>query len=134
MSYLTNNKIQLVHIASDIVVVSAMAIYFVKKNKSLVNTINELTKRVEEQNEILQKHEQMLKAILLQKQFAVQQPVYEPPVKMTRKMSVESTKVKKPIPKPISEISEMESEIDEEELDKELSEELAELNDDKKKE
>jgi len=59
MSKLLDNK-QIIHIVSEIVIILGITFYFTQKNKKLMNHINDLTQRIEEQEDILQKHEQMI--------------------------------------------------------------------------
>ena len=59
MSKLLDNK-QIIHIVSEIVIILGITFYFTQKNKKLMNHINDLTQRIEEQEDILQKHEQII--------------------------------------------------------------------------
>jgi hypothetical protein len=59
MSKLLDNK-QIIHIVSEIIIIVGIVFYFTQKNKKLMNHINDLTQRIEEQEDILQKHEQMI--------------------------------------------------------------------------
>lgn len=56
VSKLFDNK-QLVHIASEIVVLSGLTFYFSSKNKRLLAHIEELSQRIEEQEDRIQKFE-----------------------------------------------------------------------------
>ena len=55
-----DNKYQIIHIVSEVVVLAGLFFYINTKNKKLINRINELTQRLEEQEDIIQKHENML--------------------------------------------------------------------------
>jgi len=59
MSKLFENK-QLIHIIIEVIVISGLSIYFTQRNKKLTNSINELIQRLEEQEDIIQKHEKMI--------------------------------------------------------------------------
>ena len=59
MTKLLDNK-QIIHIVSEIVIILGITFYFSQKNKKMMNHINDLTQRIEEQEDILQKHEQMI--------------------------------------------------------------------------
>ena len=59
----TPNKQLMVRIVSEVVVVVGLAFYFNQKNKKLLAHIEDLAQRIEEQEDILQKHEQMLRKV-----------------------------------------------------------------------
>ena len=50
----------MVHIASEVVVLVGLTFYFNQKNKKLMRHIEDLAQRVEEQEDLLQKHEQII--------------------------------------------------------------------------
>ena len=93
---ITDNKQLMVHIASEVVVLVAITFYFNQKNKKLTSHIENLAQRVEEQEDLLQKHGQMIKRLInyvtqqqnlsRQRQQIVQEPV---------KKQVRRTRVKK---------------------------------------
>ena len=60
----TVNKQLMIHIASEVVVLVGITFYFNQKNKKLVAHLEDLAQRVEEQEELLQKHDQMIKQIM----------------------------------------------------------------------
>jgi hypothetical protein len=64
MSKLMENKQQMVHIASEIVVLTGLTFYFNQKNKKLMGHIEDLSQRVEEQEDLLQKHEQVIRNLV----------------------------------------------------------------------
>jgi hypothetical protein len=53
MSFLTDNKQQLVHIASEIVLFAGVIYYFDKKHKTLLNVLEQLVEKINEQNNII---------------------------------------------------------------------------------
>ena len=59
MSKLLENK-QIVHIATEIVVLIGITFYFSSKNKKLLEHIEDLSQRLEEQEDMIQKHEQII--------------------------------------------------------------------------
>jgi hypothetical protein len=63
MAKLMENK-QMIHIASEIVVVIGLTFYFNQKNKKLMSHIEDLSQRIEEQEDLLQKHEQIIKKLV----------------------------------------------------------------------
>lgn len=73
MSKLLENKQQLVHIASEVVVAIGLVFYFSQKNKKLMSHIEDLAQRLEEQEDIIQKHDQMIQrlAAMIQQQSNV---------------------------------------------------------------
>lgn len=76
MSKLVENK-QIVHIASEIAVLLGMTFYFNQKNKKLMGHIEDLCQRVEEQEDLIQKHEQIIRKLvdhLNQQKTVVQEP------------------------------------------------------------
>lgn len=62
MSKLLDNK-QLIHIASEIVVLVGLTFHFSKKNKLLLSHIEDVAQRLEEQDDIIQKHEQHIQRL-----------------------------------------------------------------------
>ena len=58
MSLLENRK--LLHIGAEIVTLLTFAFYFSKKNTKLLGYIEDLSQRVEEQEDIIQKHEAII--------------------------------------------------------------------------
>ena len=77
----TDNK-QMIHILSEVVVLVGLTFYFNQKNKKLMAHIEDLAQRMEEQEDLLQKHDQLLKQIVehISKQQAMaRQNVTRPP-------------------------------------------------------
>ena len=59
MSKLLDNK-QIIHIVSEIFVIAGITIYFSSQNKKLLNHINDLTQRIDDQEEVIQTHEKKI--------------------------------------------------------------------------
>ena len=59
MSKLLEKK-DIIHIATEIVVLIGITFYFSSKNKKLLEHIEDLSKRIEEQEDIVQKHEKII--------------------------------------------------------------------------
>jgi len=55
---------QLVHIASEVVIAIGLTFYFNQQNKKLKGYIEDLVQRVEEQEDLLQKHEQIIRKLV----------------------------------------------------------------------
>ena len=152
MSKLIENK-QMLHIASEVVVLVGLTFFFSQKNKKLMGHIEDLAQRVEEQEDLLQKHEQIIKKLVdtlnrvSQQQF---QPVQKqenfvnttkkkvvpkhqtPPLKNPQRQNISNSRVifNSPVVEEESsedEYSEDNEEDNEEELDAEIAEELSEL-------
>lgn len=66
---------QIIHIASEIAVISSLSYFFYQKNKKLSQEIEALTIMIQEQQQTLEKHESLIKKILeSQRQNVVQKP------------------------------------------------------------
>jgi len=63
MSKLIENK-QIIHIATEIIVILGVTFYFSSKNKKLLEHIEDLSQRLEEQEDLIQKHEQIIKQLV----------------------------------------------------------------------
>jgi hypothetical protein len=77
MSKLLENNKQMIHVASEVVVLLGITYYFSSKNKKLVDQLDDLSQRVEEQEEIIQKHIELFKqqdAMIRQLATMCQQP------------------------------------------------------------
>ena len=59
MSKILENK-QIIHIATEIVALMGIIFYFSSKNKKLLSHIEDLSQRLEEQEDLIQKHEKMM--------------------------------------------------------------------------
>jgi hypothetical protein len=55
---------QMIHIASEIVVLVGLTFYFNQKNRKLMSHIEDLAQKIEEQEDLLQKHEQIIKKMV----------------------------------------------------------------------
>ena len=55
---------QIIHIASEIVALVGLTFYFNQKNKKLLSHIEKLAQKIQEQDDILQKHEHVIKKML----------------------------------------------------------------------
>ena len=53
-----------IHIISEILVMSAMTVYFSSKNKQLNEYIKDLTQQITKQETLLQKHEQIIRQLI----------------------------------------------------------------------
>mgnify|MGYP003450339003 CR=1 FL=1 len=155
MPKILENK-QLIHVASEILVLVCMVIYNNQKHKKLLKHIEDLVQRVEDQEDIIQKHEEVIKKLVLyvnnQQQITasntqkqVQKPVRASANNKSSTRSVPDAKIKStphrapplcappPIPKPDTKVHfnqefiEEESEESDTDLDQEIKEELAEL-------
>ena len=60
MSKIFENKSILIHLAVESVIILTITFYFSQKNKKLMGHINDLIERIEEQDDIIQKHEQLI--------------------------------------------------------------------------
>jgi hypothetical protein len=135
----TDNKQMMVHIISEVVVLVGITFYFNQKNKKLMAHIEDLAQRVEEQEDLLQKHEQIIKKIVthIGNQQATQQKSVQPSFVKSTPLRKARAKISPPKKLPVrvqfaSEIkesftdsdSDSDSEVD---LDTELQEELNDL-------
>ena len=150
------DKKQLIHIASEVVVLVCLTFYFNQKNKKLMTHIEDLAQRLEEQEDLLQKHEQIIRKLCdhlgagqqgttpaknlpqahvqkpLEKRAThnrskIPQPVQ--PVRVSFDVSKEPPVPRSPIASEIGADSGDDSEEDDE-LDAQLMEELQELKED----
>ncbi len=101
----------MIHIASEIVVVIGLTFYFNQKNKKLMSHIEDLSQKIEEQEDLLQKHEQIIKKLVesinhYQSEFKHQQrqsDYYPPPqqVQTKNKKNEKEIKTKSILVKPV---------------------------------
>lgn len=63
MPNLLENK-QLIHIATEVVALIALIFYFSSKNKKLMQYIEDLSQRLEDQEDLIQKHEQIIRQLV----------------------------------------------------------------------
>lgn len=66
MSNLLENKQQMIHIASEVVVLLGLTFYFNQQNKKLTGHIEDLAQRIEEQEDLIQNHENVIKQLVEQ--------------------------------------------------------------------
>ena len=64
MSKFLDGKMQLIHVTSEIVVLLGLTFYFSQKNRQLMSHIEGLATRLEEQEDLIQKHEQIIKKLV----------------------------------------------------------------------
>ena len=129
---------QMIHIVSEIIVLGGLIYYFNQKNKKLLSHIQDLSRKIEEQEGILQKHEEIIIKIseFINQQKNISTPIIKKiplkenrtkksePIKVSFKK--ESSPIKNKIVQRVEEISSSEEE-EESDLDAELAEELEEL-------
>jgi len=60
MSKILENKSFVIHIAAEIIIITGISFYFSQKNKKIMGHINDLIQRIEEQEDTIQKHEQLI--------------------------------------------------------------------------
>ena len=57
-------KQQIIHIVSEVVIITGISIYFQLKIRNLHNTIERLENKIEQQEQVIQNHEQLLLRIM----------------------------------------------------------------------
>ena len=57
-------KQQIIHIASEVVIITGISIYFQLKVRNLNNAIERLENKIEQQDQVIQNHEQLLLRIM----------------------------------------------------------------------
>ena len=81
----TIDKKHLIHIVSEIIVFIGIIFYFNQKHKKTLNIIEYLAQKVEEQDELLQKHEEVIKKIVAHINQQSPAPMtQQPPAPMTQ--------------------------------------------------
>jgi hypothetical protein len=144
MSKLLENK-QLIHIAAEIILFVGVTFYFSSKTRKLQQHIDDLSQKLEEQQDTIQKHEQIIRQ-LIDTVRKIQQPinthvVNQPINRINKNNNKRNKDVKFNAPPPLQqlqqqqtvEIQEREESSSEEEdsdLDAELENELNDLNND----
>jgi hypothetical protein len=156
------DKKQLIHVVVEFVVLVALTFYFSSKTKKLNNLIEDLSQRLEEHEEQLQKQEQMIKQLIavvnssparqiptVSRNVPSRQPVHSfSPAQQEEKYSQPQTsqpqtsqrqpkrksKRRSPVRTPPPVVIEEDESDEEDALDQEIAEELEELNDNLKKE
>ncbi len=147
MAKLLENK-QIVHIVSEVVVLSGLTLYFSQVNKRLTKNITELNQKLEEQSVIIENHEQVIQKLVqnvnnitiqfhksVQKSTTKQGPIKQSifvqkqkHVDLPLKTTVQQPKNNKIKIEEVSSEDEDDEEDDEEDLDDILAEELGELS------
>lgn len=98
MSKLLGNK-QIIHIVSEIVILIGIVFYFSSKNNNLIAQIDDLSQRLEEQNELIQKHEQIIRQLVqsINNRGPVPVTLQQPSISMqTQSNNSSKTGVRKP--------------------------------------
>ena len=95
MSKILENK-QIIHIATEIVALMGIIFYFSSKNKKLLSHIEDLSQRLEEQEDLIQKHEKIIKQLvqIVNKNGTVQ---HTQPTQPTQPTQQSSTPVAHPV-------------------------------------
>jgi hypothetical protein len=124
MSSIIENK-QLVHIGTEIVILAGLSYYFNNKNVKLLESIEVINLRLNQQEEMIQKQEMMIKKLMIkvEQNHSQRQPSIEPK-KISKKQNIVSFEETDKIN--IVRIEEDEEET-ESALDDEIEEELNEL-------
>ena len=127
------NKQQMIHMAAEVIILISVIFYFSQKNRKLSNQIEDLIQRVEEQENMIVKHEEIInkmaayinatqQARITPASRNKQAPVVQAPVVIeTKELPVEHSLITE-----ISIDQENKNELSEN-LDEELAEELQEL-------
>ena len=90
---------QMIHIASEIVALVGLTFYFNQKNKKLLGHIENLAQKIEEQEDLLQKHEHVIKKML---EFMNDQNEKNTPQVLAKQL--ETIKIRKKPPPPAKEV------------------------------
>ncbi len=144
MSKLFENK-NILHITVEVIILISIVLYFSQKTKKIAQHINDLMHRIEEQDDMLQRHEELLASLLPKTspklsrndesetpninfmkpvQKLVQKPILIPSVQISTQIPIQTL----PTSNKVEEIYEDEDQSDEEKLDTELKNELEDLN------
>tara|TARA_Y100000389_G_scaffold201964_1_gene246001 strand:- start:1074 stop:1544 length:471 start_codon:yes stop_codon:yes gene_type:complete len=96
------NKILMIHVVCELLVLGAIVFYFVKKTKNLQSSIDDLTARLDEQEDVLKKQGNMLRQLgtHVNKQQMTMQQYYQrknkPPPKVMKPKKRKKT-IKRPV-------------------------------------
>jgi len=84
---------RLIHIVGEVVILSAVVIYFHLQNQKLTNQIKEIVKKLEEQDELLKKHDVILQRLLTANVQGFQNPgpILRQPQQHMRQMPLQQT-------------------------------------------
>ncbi len=132
MSKLLENK-QIIHIATEIIVLIGITFYFSSKNRKLSAHIEDLSQRLEDQEDLIQKHEQIIRQLVQavnagsgkqKPQPTVSENTHTKPVKSKKynHNPKQSTYTEEVVGNTVEYLSENDSD-----LDNEIAEELKEL-------
>lgn len=131
MSKLLKNKVA-IHIASEVVVLLGLTYYFSSKNRKLLEHIEDLSQRLEEHEEVIQSHTDILNRLVQARMMPQQVKPQTPPPIITPFSKKPSKKTKghfkKPSPPPQSSSEDEAEEFNDGDLDDELADEFAELD------
>ena len=131
-----SNTIQVIHIASEIVIIGGITTYFINKTNKLHDRIEELESKIQQQDEIIQQHDTVILKLLNNVNFLIEhnreQQKTNQFISVKKKQEPQilnsSKKVIIMVPEKIKQVEEI---IDEsciiDDLDSELEEELKEL-------
>ena len=151
MSKLLENK-QIIHIVTEIIAAIVIIFYFSSKNKKLLGHIEDLSQRLEEQEDIIQKHELIIKQLVhvinnrgpitavpkinnipkspVKEKKIIKKPISLPRVSFNDNEEVNENPKPKQVERVIEKVLEQvteESSDDSDDIDEEIAEELDEL-------
>ena len=129
MNRILENK-QIIHMVSEVVIIASISYFFYQKNRKLSQEIENLAQLLQEQQNILDKHENLIKKLLdnqSYQQTVMHKPKLSEKVKTIRREVVLPTKDEEPVPPRVVRLDEPEEKNDSD-LDDEIQSELNELN------
>jgi len=129
MNRILENK-QIIHMVSEVVIIASISYFFYQKNRKLSQEIENLTQLLQEQQNILEKHENLIKKLLdnqSYQQAVMHKPKLAEKVKPIRREVVLPIKEEEPVPPRVVRLDEPEEKNDSD-LDDEIQSELNELN------
>lgn len=137
MSKLLENK-QMLHVAVEVVVILGIVYYFNQKTSGLLGHIEDLAKRIAEQDDVLQKHENIIRKLVdfvnsqppVRKPKSALQQVPPPPTvqqHIRRKPAVQQKTHVEVLPEVVKQISFEDDDDDLEISDTELDDEIGQL-------
>ena len=121
---------QIIHVVSEVVIIASVSYFFYQKNRKLSQEIENLAQLLQEQQNILDKHENLIKKLLdnqSYQQTVMHKPKLSEKVKTIRREVVLPTKGEEPVPPRVVRLDEPEEKNDSD-LDDEIQSELNELN------
>ena len=132
---LSGNKILIMHVVSEIIVLVAMVFYFSRQNRKLQTYIEDLAQRIEDQEDHIKKMDKMLRDVVnhinQQKSMHQQKSMYQQnKVSVPKKILVRKVKKKREKPTTITQkiikIDEGKEEFSDSDNDSDLDAEIAE--------